>query len=105
MEIVMDEEAEIDDQYTKGLIKGVIDCISDDSKDDETKQKRPKMKKNKNIPEFELVDIMGEFEIDDAGNYIIERGERGELLDMKGRPVNKRGYLIDKFDNVINVND
>lgn len=29
MEIVMEEEAEIDDQYTKGIIMGVIDCISD----------------------------------------------------------------------------
>ncbi len=44
---------------------------------------------------------MGEFEIDDAGNYIILRGEQGELLDKQGRPVNKRGYLVDKIGNVI----
>jgi hypothetical protein len=106
MEIVMEEEAEIDDQYTKGLINGVIDCISESSKEAvETKQKKPKKKRDKTVPEFELNEIMGEFEIDDAGNYIIERGEQGELLDSAGRPVNKRGYLVDKFGNVINVKD
>lgn len=68
-------------------------------------QRHPKKRKDKNIPDFELHEIMGEFEIDDAGNYIIERGEQGELLDSEGRPVNKRGYLVDKFGNVINTKD
>ena len=100
----MEEEAEIDDKYTTGLIKNVIDHISDENTEGENKPKRPKKKRDKNVPEFELNDIMGEFEIDDAGNYIIERGEQGELLDSKGRTVNKRGYLIDKYENVINEN-
>ena len=47
---------------------------------------------------------MGEFEIDDLGNFIIMRGENGELLDQKERTVNRRGYLIDRFGNVINTN-
>lgn len=46
---------------------------------------------------------MGDFEIDDLGNYIIMRGENGELLDSRERLVNRRGYLIDRFGNVINV--
>lgn len=54
------------------------------------------------VPEFELADIMGEFEIDDLGNFIILRGEKGELLDKNERRVNRRGYLIDRFGNVIN---
>jgi len=54
------------------------------------------------VPDFELADIMGEFEIDDLGNFIILRGEKGELLDKKERRVNRRGYLIDRFGNVIN---
>lgn len=45
---------------------------------------------------------MGEFEIDDLGNFIILRGEKGELLDKRERRVNRRGYLIDRFGNVIN---
>ena len=46
---------------------------------------------------------MGEFEIDDLGNFVIMRGENGELLDKLERLVNRRGYLIDKFGNVINL--
>lgn len=95
----MEEEAEIDDQYTKGLINGVLDGLSDGG--DSIKKNKKKKKKDKK-PYFELADIMGEFEIDDAGNYIILRGETGELLDRRERPVNKRGYLVDKAGNVIN---
>eukprot|EP00351_Strombidinopsis_sp_SopsisLIS2011_P001865 CAMPEP_0116877402 /NCGR_PEP_ID=MMETSP0463-20121206/9188_1 /TAXON_ID=181622 /ORGANISM="Strombidinopsis sp, Strain SopsisLIS2011" /LENGTH=93 /DNA_ID=CAMNT_0004524659 /DNA_START=1079 /DNA_END=1360 /DNA_ORIENTATION=+ len=46
---------------------------------------------------------MGEFEIDDLGNFIIIRGDKGELLDTRERKVNRRGYLIDRFGNIINV--
>ena len=53
-------------------------------------------------PDFELHDIMGEFEIDDAGNYIILRGDDNKLLDKNGRHVNKRGYMIDRVGNIIN---
>lgn len=45
------------------------------------RKKQPKLKDG--VPDFELVDIMGEFEIDDLGNFIILRGERGELLDRR----------------------
>ena len=96
----MEEEAEIDDQYTEGLINGVIDGISGD--DVSVSKKKKKSKKKEKGPYFELADIMGEFEIDDAGNYIILRGEAGELLDRRERPVNKRGYLVDMAGNVIN---
>ena len=99
MEIVMEEEAEIDEQYTKGLINGVLDGLSEG---DESIKKKKKKKKKEKGPNFELADIMGEFEIDDAGNYIILRGEQGELLDRRERPVNKRGYLVDMVGNVIN---
>ena len=96
----MEEEAEIDDQYTKGLINGVIDGISGD--DVSVSKKKKKSKKKEKGPYFELADIMGEFEIDDAGNYIILRSEAGELLDHRERAVNKRGYLVDMAGNVNN---
>jgi hypothetical protein len=55
------------------------------------------------VPEFDLADIMGEFEIDDLGNFIIIRAAgSSDLLDKRGRKVNRRGYLIDRFGNVIN---
>ena len=45
---------------------------------------------------------MGEFEIDDMGNFMILRGDAGEMMDKRGRLVNKRGYLVDKMGNVVN---
>jgi hypothetical protein len=127
LEVVLDEDAEIDNCFTKGLIDGVIGGLSEGEQSDEggrLKKKKTKKKKVKggagaykedgephpsqkpNItPDFELADIMGEFEIDDLGNFIILRGERGELLDKKERRVNRRGYLIDRFGNVINKNN
>ena len=67
------------------------------------KKIKKRFKPKKEIPDFELDDIMGDFEIDDLGNYIIMRGENGELLDSRERLVNRRGYLIDRFGNVINM--
>jgi len=48
---------------------------------------------------------MGIFEIDDLGNFIIIRGPNGttDLYDKEGRRVNRRGYLCDRFGNVINT--
>jgi len=60
-------------------------------------------KEQPEINEYELPDIMGEFEIDDLGNFIIIRAAGSkDLLDKRGRKVNRRGYLIDRFGNVIN---
>jgi len=56
-------------------------------------------------PDFKLDDIVGDFEIDNAGNFVILTGERpGELVDRLGRQVNRRGYLIDGMGNVVNRN-
>ena len=111
----MEDDVEFDVNFAKGLIDGVIDVISevgDENEDGGPKKRRVKKKKaviNREeppkpheTPDFELADIMGEFEIDDLGNFIILRGEKGELLDKKERRVNRRGYLIDRFGNVIN---
>jgi hypothetical protein len=107
LEIVMEDEAEMDMEYAKDLIEGVIDGLSDSEsgiggKGKKSKKKKLNGKRAKEIPDFELADIMGEFEIDDLGNFIILRGDKGELLDKKERRVNRRGYLIDRFGNVIN---
>ena len=67
------------------------------------KAKKTKFSAKKEIPDFELADIMGEFEIDDLGNFIIVRGADNELLDKRERRVNRRGYLVDRFGNVVNT--
>ncbi len=57
--------------------------------------------KVREIPDFKLSDIMGVFEMDNEGNFIIVKD--GKLLrDKNKRLVNKRGYLIDGMGNVVN---
>ena len=106
LEVIVDDEAEmIDSEYAHGLIENVIDGLSESDKEGGKKRKKKKRlaaKRMKEIPDFELADIMGDFEIDDMGNFIIMRGEKGELLDKHDHKVNKRGYLIDKYGNVVN---
>lgn len=86
MEVLMEEEAEIDFDFAKGLINTVIDHISSADESAPVQEKKKKIvkkvfKPKKEIPDFELADIMGDFEIDDMGNFIIMRGDGGELLD------------------------
>ena len=108
--VLMEEEPELDDLFTQNLIRGVIDGISQSSAEGRRShhKKRSNMRKkggrSRKVPEFELADIMGEFDIDDTGNYIILRGAQGQLLDKNDRLVNRRGYLSDKFGNVVDKN-
>ena len=53
------------------------------------------------IPNFDIDDIIGEFDIDSKGNYLIIKTKDGKLNDKFGRLVNRRGYLIDPSGNVI----
>jgi len=55
------------------------------------------------MPAFKLSDILGEFEVDPNGMYIIIR-DGGKLKYKYGRLVNSRGYLIDQAGNVIHQN-
>jgi hypothetical protein len=105
MEVLMEDEAEIEDTYAKNLINNVIERLSDEEEsvvDSQAGKQKIKPVKKQTIPDFELGDIMGEFEIDDLGNFIIIRGPNGELMDKRDRRVNRRGYLVDRFGNVIN---
>lgn len=64
-------------------------------------RKRLSKKRIMEIPEFEFDDIMGEFEADENGQFLLVK-KQGRLHDKKGRLVNRRGYLIDQIGNVIN---
>ena len=51
------------------------------------------------LPKFEIADLIGNFDIDEDGNYIIisnGKDRRGFdiLEDKQGRRVNRRGYLL-----------
>jgi hypothetical protein len=60
-------------------------------------------KLSRTIPPFKLADILGEFEMDPNGMFIIIR-DGGKLKDKHGRLVNTRGYLVDEEGNVIHQN-
>jgi hypothetical protein len=51
---------------------------------------------------FNVEDIKGDYEMDPLGNPMLLKSSSGELLDNKGRKVNKRGYLIDDNGNIKN---
>lgn len=106
-EIIMEEDCELDENFTKGLIAGVIDAVSGEESPEELSKRSPRRRRRKEkkheIPEFELKEILGEFDIDDRGNHVILRDDQnGNLVDKNDQRVNKRGYLIDKFGNIIN---
>lgn len=53
---------------------------------------------------FNVDSIIGCLEKDDKGRYLLQEGPRGETVDMDGRRVNSKGYLIDKVGNIIDRN-
>lgn len=123
-----DRNAEYDPVFGYSLFQNLIDNISDlpsssgaISEDSSTKDANRKKRKRRNgkyitRDNFEIDDIMGEFEIDDRGNLIFpevpaeeleaykkKRGKDAVLIkDKQGRMVNKHGYLIDKRGNILN---
>ena len=100
----MDDDAEIDNKYTIEIINHVIDNLSGNEQEDDFEQQivQQEIPEDDTLKSIELQDIMGEFEIDDLGNFVINRAiGSNDLCDKLGRKVNKRGYLVDKFGNVI----
>lgn len=104
------DDAEVDPDYAQSILDGIIGNLSDEDnlRDDQLirRGKRERMalarKRKMQIPDFAIEEIMGDFDIDDRGNYVILRNdENGDLEDRNGRRVNRRGYLIDKYKNVI----
>ena len=92
----LDESPELDNLFAPNLVAGVLDRLSMSSIETAPK----KIQKQQSMPDFELEEIMGEFDLDDEGNYIIMEGPAG-LVDKMDRPVNRRGYLSDVRGNVI----
>lgn len=58
------------------------------------------------LPKFSVNDLIGSFDIDEDGNYIIisnGRDDRGRdiLEDQTGRRVNRRGYFVDDEGQIV----
>ena len=61
------------------------------------KRKRKQLTRRRmaELPDFDVEEILGEFEVDADGNYIVLQTANGKLNDKYGRQVNRRGYLVD----------
>lgn len=96
---------DLDPDVAQSILDGVLENISGD--EDVQFMKGGKKyglskKRMMEIPNFEIEDIMGEFDIDDQGNYIILRNDdNGNLEDKNEKRVNRRGYLVDRRGNII----
>lgn len=58
------------------------------------------------LPKFAINDIIGQFEIDEDGNFIIISNGQDDLgkqvlEDANGHQVNKRGYLLNAHGQVV----
>lgn len=98
-EIAMDGDLEVENKDEFNHIMDEI--LGYDSDAQKKKKKKKRKKKFDDLPDFQLDDIMGEFEKDDKGNFIIVR-EANFLRDKNKSRVNERGYLIDIHHNIIN---
>ena len=65
------------------------------------KRKRLTRRRMAELPNFDVEEILGEFETDEDGNFIILQTANGKLNDKYGRLVNRRGYLVDLEGNVV----
>lgn len=95
---------EYDPLFAKNLLTNLIDNLSDitssgmrDSNVDmESGRRKRRLIDREN---FDIDDIMGEFDIDDLGNILIDQVT---LRDNLGRKVNKHGYLVNERGDILN---
>lgn len=52
---------------------------------------------------FNIQKVQGEVDVSKHGNPILEKQPNGQYLDKNGKQVNQRGYLTDRYGNVIDV--
>ena len=99
--------------FGSSLMDNVIGNLSEDDDVDEGVLSRRRKrqgnmcttKRMKQVPDFEIEDIMGEFDLDDQGNFIILRNDiTNRLEDSQGNSVNPWGYLLDSHQNVVDRN-
>ena len=50
---------------------------------------------------FNITNITGDFDMSPLSEPILDKDKNGNYIDLKGRRVNSRGYLIDDEGNVI----
>jgi len=103
-----DRKRSVECQTNMMELLGCCDLHGKEYPDSEIKERVVKVKKIKlstlrmtEIPPFDHEDLIGEFEVDKKGNNIIIKNKERLLTDVNGRLVNRRGYFIDQWGNVI----
>lgn len=97
----LDEAAEGFGQDLVGKVLGNFEGFQQHKK-----RKRLPPARMRNLPKFGINDIIGEFDIDEDGNFIIVSNGYDDddviiLEDSNGRRVNRRGYLLNEKGHVI----
>jgi hypothetical protein len=103
-----DEGEDLVDEQNGLLGKKITNNVLNNFEGFQERKKRKQLRpaRMNQIPKFEINEIIGNFDIDEEGNYIIiSNGKdiRGKprLEDMDGHRVNKRGYLINDHGQVV----
>ena len=52
---------------------------------------------------FNINRVIGDVEMDPGGQPILQKNDKGQNIDQRGRFVNDRGFLCDKYGNVVDV--
>lgn len=94
-------EGEDLDEASKLISKGMFQKVLNNFEGFPEKKKRKQLPptRMRELPQFKIEDLIGDFEIDEEGNYIIisnGKDASGEdiLEDLNGKRVNHRGYLV-----------
>ena len=100
------DEEEVDehedlDEAANLMSKGMVSNVLDNFEGFQEKRKRKKLPpaRMRQLPQFEISDLIGNFDIDEEGNFIIIKNGKDSagnprLEDQDGRRVNQRGYYM-----------
>jgi len=80
---------------------GVIKEYPSDDEYDGDPSKIPISNPDLSAMNFNEHSIMGVFDKDEKGNIILLTNERGDLIDKLGWKVNEKGYLWDRYGNIV----
>ena len=88
------------------LSEGIIEKVLKNIEGFQEERQRDMLPANRirELPQFEVDDLVGRFDLDDEGKFIILKKPSpfgDELIDIDGRLVNQRGYFVDDEGNVI----
>jgi len=89
--ILIDEDGNVTDKYGRKKL----------DKDQLTNKGDLPPMLNYSGKQYKVFDVMGRYDKDPRGDIILERNEKGQIVDKKGRRCNDKGYLTDPDGNIV----